>query len=623
MISGEGVTKSRLGHLLILSGFALGLTMSYNSCGIYHTEPTHGSSTLGNPMTSFAVGKYQEIYQLTMCISQMVLSTVSGESLTVPFSPAKNLSVPMSGIDMGSLAIPSGQFTKITLQLADVCGSGESLTLTNEQGTFKSNSPISLKFSGNEFVGGVPQKIVFDIQSLAADLSMVQSDAGVATDATNSLGNYHSLNCGMQTNTNGVAFCETFDQAYPVVSRSGQLNSTIWSASRSGPSNVGQGQFDIWSTSTIDACGTSQSAQPDGSDIFICNGQLRESTNDVGNVTALTLSPRQPFDFNARTGTVTFDVTNDTSGSSGVWPEFWLADQSLPGLQLFNGINSIPKNGVAIRFNGNFLPTQGALAPGCPADGNYRWVVGSISLIQNYVSRDMIWSDNNIQFKTLGCVIASDGSNGKMNHIELRISQNQIEVWATDAGSPILKEIALLQSLSLPFTRGYISLGDSHNSAAKSANPATANHTFAWDNVAFDGPIVTRDLGFDVLDSLTSNGGGLLNLGWQSQPGTPASLSTIALSASDIAAANASGASPMLTFNFYVPSSAISTLNYSINGTALTGSVPYQTATNSSYSLQLPVPVSALVPGPQKISISAGDIFILYNVSITLPGAGQ
>ena len=33
-----------------------------------------------------------------------------------------------------------------------------------------------------------------------------------------------------------------------------------------------------------------------------------------------------------------------------------------------------------------------------------------------------------------GCVIASSGANGGLNHVEVQVSQSKIDVYATDAG---------------------------------------------------------------------------------------------------------------------------------------------------------------------------------------------
>lgn len=60
-------------------------------------------------------------------------------------------------------------------------------------------------------------------------------------------------------------------------------------------------------------------------DILICNGQLREASNDNitlqfenGTVTTLAMYPKQPFDFAGRTGTISFDVSNDSHGTHAV-----------------------------------------------------------------------------------------------------------------------------------------------------------------------------------------------------------------------------------------------------------------------------------------------------------------
>jgi hypothetical protein len=127
------------------------------------------------------------------------------------------------------------------------------------------------------------------------------------------------------------AFCETFDSAAGTGNRSGQLNGTIWGVSRwTGDMNFGSNYKVPWVPSKLAGCNGPQTARAD-SDIIICNGQLRQSTNDnasgsyeAGTVTALTMYPKQPFNFAGRTGTISFDVSNDTQGTHGAWPELWV-----------------------------------------------------------------------------------------------------------------------------------------------------------------------------------------------------------------------------------------------------------------------------------------------------------
>ena len=82
------------------------------------------------------------------------------------------------------------------------------------------------------------------------------------------------------------------------------------------------------------------------------------------------------------------------------------------------------------------------------------------------------------------------------------MSQNQIDVYATDAGTTApLHHIAVIQNANLTLTRGLIWIEHVQYNAGKFNSQRT--HTFAWDNVGFDGPVLNRDLTFDVLDALT------------------------------------------------------------------------------------------------------------------------
>ena len=73
---------------------------------------------------------------------------------------------------------------------------------------------------------------------------------------------------------------------------------------------------------------------------------------------------------------------------------------------------------------------------------------------------------------------------------------NQVDVYATDAGKTTpLVHIAKITDANLSFTQGLVWLEDVHYNADKSLRtPLQHDHTFTWDNVAFDGPRVARDL---------------------------------------------------------------------------------------------------------------------------------
>ncbi|HKD77173.1 MAG TPA: hypothetical protein VKB76_16825, partial [Ktedonobacterales bacterium] len=373
-------------------------------------------------------------------------------------------------------------------------------------------------------------------------------------------------NCGMQLG-GPAAFCDTFDTAPGIGNRSGQLNGTIWGVSRwSGDIGLNPAYAFAWMPSTLLCNGIQIPVQPDN-DIVICNGQLRESLNDnatgtfaEGNVYAITMYPKQPFNFANRTGTISFDVTNDTAGTHAAWPELWVTDtpRPTPFTHLLNVGGTIPANAFAIRFGAVQPPFQGPLlSPNCPYDNNPRWTIDSAVVVRNYIINDIAaYASNetygpatNMTIQPLGCVIASTGADGGTNHVEVQVSQNQIDIYATDAGTTApLVHIATITDANLTFTRGLVWLEDAHYNANKAVIGTTLPnqqiHTFAWDNLAFDGPREPRDLSFDVTDSLAPCHQAIMGTFTQNGPEPTTTVNSLCLGW-----LSASAASPMPAVN--------------------------------------------------------------------------
>ena len=228
----------------------------------------------------------------------------------------------------------------------------------------------------------------------------------------------------------------------------------------------------------------------------------------------------------------------------------------------------------------------------------------------------------------LGCVTESTGPNGGMNHVELKISQNQIDVYATDAGTTTpLKHIAVISNADLKFSRGYVQIEDTHFNADKGddAKPSQRIHTYAWDNIAFDGPVLARDLSFDVNDSLvaynTSNFVNGVFLGWETTPTQPAILNSLPITNSNIAAAT----SAYVTFNFFTWATSPSKLMVALNAVdvpPVTSPYPDSAAPYAFRAIKIPVPLNQLKPGANVISIKADQYIEIANVSLHLEGAG-
>jgi hypothetical protein len=435
--------------------------------------------------------------------------------------------------------------------------------------------------------------------------------------------------CGMQLGTSAVIFCDTFDAPAGIGNRAGDLNGNVWGVSRaSGQVNFG-GQFNEWASTLIQKCDgtTPQVIAPN--DVIICNGQVREATNDnvsgifeEGTVTALAMYPKQPFDFAGRTGTVSFDVSNDTNGSHAAWPEFWLSDLPVPApFNHFATWQALPDNGFGIRFAAN--ADIGSLGS-CPNNNNInqlRWTVSTAAVVRGYVLDDTegYGARTALAVTDLDCVIAASGPD-QMNHVEIRISQNQIDVYATDAGvaatPATLKHIAVITNANLTLTRGLIWIEDVHYNADKGdpSRPSQRQHTFAWDNVAFDGPFTDRDFSFDALDNTAPGPNGSVNLAKFSLANQTSSWNVLNLPANPQAAA----AKVLFNFNGEIGLPPVG-LSVIVNGHAHTVPWPYPDQLQFSWrTFAVAIPLTDLVAGTNVVQLGATTPQIFSNVDIVL-----
>jgi hypothetical protein len=428
-----------------------------------------------------------------------------------------------------------------------------------------------------------------------------------------------------------IALCETFDHPAGIGNRSGELDGTLWGVSRQlGATNFGQGQYNAVAGAIMQRCGRDVHVVPPN-DVAICGGRLVEAVNDNGSVTSLAMYPKQPFDIAGRTGTIVFDVSDDSQGSHRVWPELWYTDQPVPDPFVhFSSLQSVPINGFGVRFAA-FCPPN---VPGCgvrficpdePANVGVV-TVDSAVVVNNYVSDDSFTDvhKGTISVKDVGCVRASSGP-GDMNHFELRVSQNRIDVFGTDAGKTApLRKIAVISNMKLTLTRGLIWLEDAHYNADKEGFGAPQGiHTFTWDNVGFDGPVLPRDLAFDVLDRLEPVGP-LLNLGWAVSPADPKPLSLSVPGVYNVASASAA----LLTFNLSTYNKVA--VKYRVNhGKWLTQPWPFgacytqnSTVLCGAKTIAVPVNLSDIKTGTNTVAFKTTDEAAIYNVDLVLRGAG-
>src|SRR5215831_5552857 len=112
--------------------------------------------------------------------------------------------------------------------------------------------------------------------------------------------------CGMQLGGPPI-FCDTFDTKNSgIPSRTGDLDPNVWGVSRlpGGGSNFGSHMSQVQPPVHIRMCDGTTPAVVSPKDVVICNGQLREASNDDSGVSSLAMYAKQPFDWAGRTGTV-------------------------------------------------------------------------------------------------------------------------------------------------------------------------------------------------------------------------------------------------------------------------------------------------------------------------------
>lgn len=435
-----------------------------------------------------------------------------------------------------------------------------------------------------------------------------------------------SATCGLTS----PAFCDALGTAYPTAERPGQLDPVVWGASRINIEAPG-GLRDAWVPSGRAVCGQAPPLVP-GADLAICDGALAETVADGGANASISWYPRQPFDFAGRTGTVTFDVTDDTNGGHFAWPNFQIT--STPAPAPHPEISSDPTQDLPqTSFGFDLSDVCGSscsgtnLPPSSIYDPNNCVTVQAFWTTTDYVLRQFAPTYD-------GCVMRSDG--GAFNTFRVQISQTKVVVLGTDAGTTETpRPIAELDNADLPLTRGLVWLQDAHYNAGKecpAGSPPTcsqADHTFRWRNVGFDGPVLARDLGVEYPDALTAGttaeGTPIVNLGYavSGAPGKDFTFSGVT------GVERASGA--LLVYNFD-PEWHTPTVAYRVNGGApgtypfpITGAAANQDGSwVAGYFQQgvISLPLSQLTDGTDTINVQASSDITMANVDLILVGAG-
>ena len=297
--------------------------------------------------------------------------------------------------------------------------------------------------------------------------------------------------CGLDA----PAFCDTFEAGPQTGGRAGELDPARWSAMRGAPS----AHADLTTAyrigpALLPACrpGLTGTAALPENDTVICDPTATVRTRHLLTAAAAqnygmsAYRVRQPFDFAGRTGRITLDVDLSNGALFG-WPALALAEDPTPMPTFdFPERGSGPRNGFEIEFSSGWCNTANTVEP-------------SVYTYRDYVETAMGAS---YDCGTPHAVTAP----GALNHVEIYLTAGHLELWASDASPDGVSFPNFHQlwagDLSLPFSRGYLNLVVRNHATMKYWSGSA--WITRWDNVGFDGPVVTGWREHSAVDSLQS-----------------------------------------------------------------------------------------------------------------------
>jgi hypothetical protein len=486
------------------------------------------------------------------------------------------------------LALSSAACGEDTAEPADVASTGDAESTGHVVGTETTDDGVST--------------------ASTSDAEESTSDAEDSSDG----GSYPPgpAGCGLES----AAFCDTFDAPAGASTRAGELDPNKWSAARmcniGGPTNNDEAV--AIGLATI---GTCRSDLPDRVPVelatLVCDGNDQIHSNHLlvaaaaQNYGQHSLRARQPFDFAGRTGSIVFDAEGYNVGLLG-WISVEVTELPTPApsftLQENYENGSIPENGIEIQ-----------LAHIC---GGENVGVSDILVYDDFAQLSVFTAGQT-------CVPAAQG---RLNHFEVRLSEQRVEVLATPASAdgvtfeaPILIASA---DIALPFSRGYVHFTTHNHATLKYSEGAMDAWVARWDNLAFDGPAITGAFReYEALDSLTQTASGMTNVAYRLADASQGPAQTIEIHGVDPQGATRAQLA-LQNWSLRVGSEppADFALNYRVNdgpwqARMLTASELQMMAdlpNAGTRSLMLDVDVAALVDGTNRLQFTTSNADVGY-----------
>ena len=284
------------------------------------------------------------------------------------------------------------------------------------------------------------------------------------------------------------AFCETFESGPAVLSDRGrghELSRSRFSVTRYEPSlSTGNGQaFWVWEAELGQMAGEPDVCREDvpelllpTKDTLICEPSATIGTryllSAVGaqNYGSNAIRIRQPFDFGGRTGRIAFDADVYNNFLLGYHSVVISADPSPTPSWDINGRGPNPREGVMVILAGAGI---------------------DVHQVRDYAMSVLPGDPGTLP-----------GARGRLAHVEIRLSQQQVEVLTSGPSVDGIQFGALVSRRTvvfpqpLGFSRGYVSLIGHNHATWKYAmsfgnlpRPLRSWNTY-WDNIGFDGPVI-------------------------------------------------------------------------------------------------------------------------------------
>ncbi len=295
------------------------------------------------------------------------------------------------------------------------------------------------------------------------------------------------------------AFCETFEAGPAPMhdrGRGNELSRSRFSVTRYEPSlSTGNGQaFWVWQAELGQMQGEPETCRDDvpelllpTKDTLVCEpgGAIgtRYLFSAVGaqNYGSNALRLRQPFDFAARTGRIAFDADVYNNFLLGYHSVVISADPSPTPSWDINGRGPNPREGVMIILAGAGI---------------------DVHQVSDYAMTVLPGEPGTLP-----------GVRGRLAHVEIRLSQQQIEILTSQPSldgitfGPLVSRRSVVFPQPLRFTRGYVSLLGHNHATWKYAmsfgnlpRPMRSWNTY-WDNIGFDGPVIDTTREYEIPDA--------------------------------------------------------------------------------------------------------------------------